>query len=142
MQRVLPARRRRWSADTLETSCRCDVKEFSGGGQTAQTVQMIQTRTRSKVQNVMKPDLEQTSLRREMEYEKLHTAFSRSNNRSSKCKGKDVSASSGGLIQQKDELAQFIDNRKEQQQGVYRRRKRRIRIFSQRSQTTERDEDQ
>ena len=32
---------------------------------------MIQTMTRSKVQNVMKPDFEQTCLRREMEYAKL-----------------------------------------------------------------------
>ena len=36
-------------------------KSFSGGDQNAQTVQMIQTMTRSNVQNMPTPDLEQTA---------------------------------------------------------------------------------
>ena len=78
--RVPPARRRRWSADTLETSCRCDVKECSGGDRSAQTVQMIQTmssETPDKVQNKTMPDLEPTTEELERKgARKLHTQHS------------------------------------------------------------------
>ena len=53
--RVPPSRCPRWNADTLETSCRRDVKEFSGGDQSAKTVQMIQKVSHSKVQNMLMP---------------------------------------------------------------------------------------
>ena len=67
----------RWSEDTHIDICQRDVaggvrtlwkllvdvmsKSFSGGDQNAQTMQMIQTMTRSKVQNMPTPDLEQTA---------------------------------------------------------------------------------
>ena len=53
--RVLPARCPRWNADTLETSCRRDVKEFSGGDQSANTVQIIQKMSHSDDQRA-EPD--------------------------------------------------------------------------------------
>ena len=62
------------NADTLETSCRCGVEEFQGEIKVAQKTaltpqvqreaqQMTQMMTRSKVQNIPKPDLEQTAAR-------------------------------------------------------------------------------
>ena len=69
--RVLQQKCPRWNEDTLQTSCQGDVEEFQELIKVAQktvvTTQVqryalkIQTMTRSKVENMPKPDLEQTA---------------------------------------------------------------------------------
>ena len=70
--RVLPARRRRWSADTLKISCWCETlksfQEVSKCTDSADDPDDVKWNSRAD---------NRWAWQREMEYEELHTAFSR-----------------------------------------------------------------
>ena len=112
LSRVLQERCPRWNADTLETSCQCDVEEFQELIKVAQKtvvtpqvprqVQMIQTMTRSKVQNMPTPDLEQ---RAEKEEESVKSSTQHSADGAPHEPQGKVKALGEGLIQQTIRIA-------------------------------------